>query len=266
MNKVLPQRIATGLVYAFSLIASLFFAPNLFMFIAFILALASVLELHHMSEKTPILMILGVSLFFGCCFFFRTHQNFALSALFIFFGFCIFLALLLFKGNKETLDFNAALLSAISIFYISIGMSFLIFIAQNENYNGAVVLAFIFFVQWSNDSFSYLIGKWKGKKILFPSISPKKTLEGYVGGLLCTLLFALAVKNLVDFDYTQAIGLAFLICLGGNTGDLVESKIKRLLGKKDSSQLLPGHGGFFDRIDSIIISLPISYLFLQLFY
>jgi phosphatidate cytidylyltransferase len=74
------------------------------------------------------------------------------------------------------------------------------------------------------------------------------------------------VKNLVDFDYTQAIGLAFLICLGGNIGDIIESKIKRLLGKKDSSQLLPGHGGFFDRIDSIIISLPISYLFLQLFY
>ena len=92
--------------------------------------------------------------------------------------------------------------------------------------------------------FSYLIGKWLGKRILFPTISPKKTLEGYVGGLICTLLFALFIGNLVNLDHLQVMTLAFLICLSGNAGDLMESKIKRLLGKKDSSQLLPGHGGF----------------------
>lgn len=145
-------------------------------------------------------------------------------------------------------------------------MSFLIFIAQNQKYEGSIMLGFVFLIQWSNDSFSYLIGKWIGKKIVFPAISPKKTLEGYIGGLICTLLFALFIGYVVDLDYFQVMTLAFLICISGNTGDLIESKIKRLLDKKDSSQLLPGHGGFFDRIDSIILSVPISYLFLYLIY
>lgn len=266
MNKVLPQRIGTGLIYAISLFASLFFAPNLFIFITFILALAAVLELHQMSESTPIFMILCLSLYFGSCFFFRNNENFALSLIAVFFSFFIFLVFILFFRNQQTLEFNAPLVTSISLFYISMGMSFLIFIAENQNYEGAIMLGFVFLIQWSNDSFSYLIGKWMGKRILFPAISPKKTIEGYVGGLICTLLFALLICNLVDLDYLQAMTVAFLICLGGNAGDLMESKIKRLLGKKDSSQLLPGHGGFFDRIDSIILSVPISYLFLHLIY
>lgn len=262
----MPQRIGTGMIYAFSLFASLFFAPNLFIFITFILALAAVLELHHMSESTPIFMILCLSLYFGSCFFFRNNENFALSLIAVFFSFFIFLVFILFFRNQQTIEFNAPLVTSISLFYISMGMSFLIFIAENQNYEGAIMLGFVFLIQWSNDSFSYLIGKWMGKRILFPAISPKKTIEGYVGGLICTLLFALLICNLVDLDYLQAMAVAFLICLGGNAGDLMESKIKRLLGKKDSSQLLPGHGGFFDRIDSIILSVPISYLFLHLIY
>tara|TARA_B100001093_G_scaffold511448_1_gene579340 strand:- start:39844 stop:40644 length:801 start_codon:yes stop_codon:yes gene_type:complete len=266
LNKVLPKRIGTGLIYAFSLFASLFFVPNLFIFIAFILALAAVLELHHMSEKTPILIILCLSLYFGSCFFFRNNENFALSLILVFFSFFTFLLLILFSRNQQTLKFTLPLVTSISLFYISIGMSFLIFIAQNQKYEGSIMLGFVFLIQWSNDSFSYLIGKWIGKKIVFPAISPKKTLEGYIGGLICTLLFALFIGYVVDLDYFQVMTLAFLICISGNTGDLIESKIKRLLDKKDSSQLLPGHGGFFDRIDSIILSVPISYLFLYLIY
>lgn len=219
-----------------------------------------------MSEKTPILIILCLSLYFGSCFFFRNNENFALSLILVFFSFFTFLLLILFSRNQQTLKFTLPLVTSISLFYISIGMSFLIFIAQNQKYEGSIMLSFVFLIQWSNDSFSYLIGKWIGKKIVFPAISPKKTLEGYIGGLICTLLFALFIGYVVEIDYFQVMTLAFLICISGNTGDLIESKIKRLLDKKDSSQLLPGHGGFFDRIDSIILSVPISYLFLYLIY
>ncbi len=118
---------------------------------------------------------------------------------------------------------------------------------------------------WANDTFAYLVGKTWGKTKLLERISPKKTKEGFVGGLICTALLAVVIGL---FDYTlsilQSILFALLVGVGSTVGDLIESKFKRNAGVKDSGKLLPGHGGILDRLDSIIFVAPLAYLFFKL--
>jgi phosphatidate cytidylyltransferase len=109
------------------------------------------------------------------------------------------------------------------------------------------------------------VGKTWGKTKLLERISPKKTKEGFVGGLICTALLAVVISL---FDQTlsilQSILFALLVGVGSTIGDLIESKFKRNAGVKDSGKLLPGHGGILDRLDSIIFVAPLAYLFFKL--
>ena len=119
-----------------------------------------------------------------------------------------------------------------------------------------VVLLFI--VTWANDTFAYFTGRFLGKRPLAPRISPKKTWEGFWGGATGSLLGALVVKWL--FLPKLGVGAALLVGAGGAVlgplGDLCESALKRAAGVKDSSRLLPGHGGLLDRIDAVLFVAP----------
>jgi len=122
-----------------------------------------------------------------------------------------------------------------------------------------------FILVWVNDSFAYLVGKNIGKQKLFPSISPKKTVEGFLGGLFfaCVSSFFIA-KYSNTFEFTVWLILAIIVSVFGTLGDLIESKYKRQAGVKDSGVIMPGHGGLLDRLDSIIFAAPFIYLFLRL--
>ncbi len=118
---------------------------------------------------------------------------------------------------------------------------------------------------WSSDSFAYLVGRLVGKTPLFPRISPKKTVEGSVGGVLGAVAMA-AVLKLV---WVPFLGWADVVALGvicgglGQLGDLAESLFKRSVGVKDSGQYLPGHGGMLDRIDAMLVALPLVVFYLD---
>lgn len=134
---------------------------------------------------------------------------------------------------------------------------------EGRCFNNVYVLCMLIFI-WTNDSFAYLVGRKIGKTPLAPSISPKKTIEGTLGGLVCTVLAAFVLKQI----YTIPEGnwfyvFALLMSVSATVGDLLESKIKRLLGVKDSSNLLPGHGGFLDRLDAMLLCSIVAYLFLK---
>jgi CDP-diglyceride synthetase len=115
-------------------------------------------------------------------------------------------------------------------------------------------LLFFFVTIWLYDSMAYLVGKAIGKRPIFPKTSPKKTVEGTIGGILSTVI----VMSLADFYYfgfgTRAYVFVTAIVLFGIFGDLFESYFKRKLGVKDSGKLIPGHGGILDRIDSILLA------------
>lgn len=119
---------------------------------------------------------------------------------------------------------------------------------------------------WVNDSFAYLVGKTLGRHKLYPAISPKKTIEGTLGGFaFCvgTAYFLAMIEPILNT--VQWMILAAVIVVTGSLGDLIESKLKREAGVKDSGAILPGHGGMLDRLDSLIYAAPFAYLTLNIF-
>ncbi len=133
--------------------------------------------------------------------------------------------------------------------------------------DGKALLLTMFVMIWLNDTGAFLVGSMLGKHKLFPRISPKKSWEGFVGGVAFAIL-AGAVAKLCFADYFETISMASLCGMGlvvgifATWGDLVESLIKRTLGVKDSGNILPGHGGILDRIDSLLLVVPASLLYL----
>lgn len=123
----------------------------------------------------------------------------------------------------------------------------------------------LFILVWTNDTFAYLSGRSFGKHKLFERISPKKTWEGTIGGLLFTLLASWIYAYFVDGSILFWIIAGLIISPASVIGDLIESKFKRIVKVKDSGTILPGHGGILDRFDAVIYAAPFFYLLLSLF-
>jgi phosphatidate cytidylyltransferase len=140
-----------------------------------------------------------------------------------------------------------------------------------KDYNPKIIIG-LFILIWTNDSFAYVVGKSIGKNKLFERISPKKTIEGFIGGIL----FAILAGYLISKYYIKAkpefsaqsiliwTSIATIVGVFGTIGDLIESKFKRIAGVKDSGNIMPGHGGVLDRLDSVIFVAPIIFLFYQI--
>ena len=140
-----------------------------------------------------------------------------------------------------------------------------------NDYNPKIIIG-LFILIWTNDTFAYIVGKSIGRTKLFEKISPKKTIEGFVGGIL----FAILAGYLISKYYIKAnpefsdrsiliwTSIAVIVGIVGTIGDLIESKFKRIAGVKDSGNIMPGHGGILDRLDSVIFVAPIIFLFYQI--
>jgi phosphatidate cytidylyltransferase len=131
---------------------------------------------------------------------------------------------------------------------------------------GRNLLLLLFLVIWADDTFAYLVGRTIGRNRLFPSISPKKTLEGSVAGLGGSLLVAWGFTSLFwqTASWKKAMLLAGIVAVFGQIGDLAESAIKRGASVKDSGSVLPGHGGLLDRVDSLLFGAPVLWLSLAI--
>ena len=137
---------------------------------------------------------------------------------------------------------------------------------------GWLLLIFSIILIWVNDIFAYLTGVSIGRHKLFERISPKKTIEGSIGGAVFTMLFAYLlnrfVLNVFFFDNylndIQVLILALGVIVFGTLGDLTESMMKRHAGVKDSSNLIPGHGGILDRFDATFMAIPFVFIYLTL--
>lgn len=125
------------------------------------------------------------------------------------------------------------------------------------------IVIFILILIWVNDSFAYLVGKNFGKHKLFESVSPKKTIEGFIGGLVFALIASVIIANYSSFSTFSWLIIAALVSVFGTIGDLVESKFKRQANIKDSGSIMPGHGGLLDRLDSLFFAAPFVYLYIH---
>ncbi len=148
---------------------------------------------------------------------------------------------------------------AFGIFYIAWLLGHLILIDRLAN--GPFLIFFLFLVTWANDTAAYYVGTLWGRHPMAPVISPKKTWEGVIGGLLGSVAAAFACRAwfLDSLSLNETFWLGLLIGLAAPCGDLCESALKRGAGVKDSGGLIPGHGGVLDRVDSLIFTTPVFY-------
>ncbi len=158
-----------------------------------------------------------------------------------------------------------------SLLYIAVPLSMcnLIVFDPEGNYSGTLLLS-LFIILWAADVGAYCFGTLFGQKNghrLFPSVSPKKSWEGFWGGLLCAILAGIILNytGLLYITLLHSIILALLIGIFGVFGDLVESQLKRNFGVKDSGRIMPGHGGMLDRFDGALLAFPIAVIYLKFF-
>ncbi len=122
-----------------------------------------------------------------------------------------------------------------------------------------------FIILWLNDTFAYIVGSLAGRNKLSEEISPKKTWEGSIGGLIFSLGGAAVLELLLGvMDFWQWLGFALVIVVSGTFGDLFESALKRRAGLKESGDLIPGHGGILDRLDSLLLAAPFVFIYFML--
>ena len=119
----------------------------------------------------------------------------------------------------------------------------------------------LFTLIWSSDGFAYFAGRMFGKHKMAPKISPKKTWEGFAGGVICTLILGFFIEQNMPELRGNWILVGLLVSIFAPLGDLVESQLKRTFGVKDSGNIIPGHGGVLDRLDSFILCAPVIYLY-----
>lgn len=169
--------------------------------------------------------------------------------------------------KKEKIPFANIAYTYVGFIYVTIPFCFfysLGFLANFSNYNFHLPLAFLLLL-WASDTGAYIFGVNFGKHRLFERHSPKKSWEGFFGGMLTSLLVSYLISLwFIELTPVVLAGMAILIVCFGTLGDLVESMLKRSLDTKDSGSFLPGHGGFLDRFDGLLIAAPIVYVYLYL--
>ncbi len=168
-------------------------------------------------------------------------------------------AVVKYRTDKSTLE--AAFKNALGIVYIPLLLSYIVIIRNGSN--GIAWSFFLLILIFSCDTGAYYVGSYLGKHKLWPSVSPGKTIEGAIGGLVASLFTGFIFRYFFLSQMEWTITAIFIICISivGPMGDLFESVLKRVGKIKDSGAILPGHGGILDRIDALLFAAPVAYLF-----
>jgi len=265
------KRLFSGIGYivlmAGSILAGKYFYGTLFL----IVTLLTLYEFNKLYTGTPypVPKISGMAA--GGLIFVIGFLCFSGLAAFELYSLIIPIALLLFIIEIYSKKENPFLSLSVMIFgliYIAVPYSlsaFLVFPgANNHQYTPGILLGLLILI-WLNDTGAYVFGMLFGKHRLFERISPKKSWEGAVGGTLVTIVLGSWMNFFVPFlSRTDWIVLSILVSVFGVYGDLFESLLKRIAGVKDSGNIMPGHGGILDRMDSILFIIPASVAYLML--
>lgn len=164
----------------------------------------------------------------------------------------------------KSYDVISSAITIVGYIYIINFFTLLAFIRQWEN--GSRLILLVFIIAWFSDTFAYYVGRYLGKRKLCPDVSPKKTVAGFIGGIIGSVTGALLWANVImkiDSAWYQLILFGIFAGIISQIGDLVASLIKRFIGVKDYGNIMPGHGGILDRFDSILFTTPIVYYYIK---
>jgi len=257
---VLKKRVLSGLIGAIIALLFIYLGGLWFFLIIAALAALSLQEYYNFSLKGGYLFPRNFSFLTALIYFYLLYIQFPLileiSPLILFLPLCFYF---LYNGNFKLKDLT---FSAWGFIYIIWFFGF--FLALRFLPQGLGYTMLLFVSIWINDTAAFFTGSYLGKHKLIPRISPNKTVEGSLGGVLATSLFVLIMRSYFDLGIFSALTLGFLISLFGQLGDLLESALKRHLGLKDSGEIIPGHGGILDRFDSIMLAVPLFYFYIKI--
>lgn len=266
----LYQRVLSAAAGAFIIISSLVFGEWSYFAVFLLISVLAQWEFYRLIKLQSYLPIrlfgvsIGAALF--VLSFFISRGTLDTRFYFAVFPVASFIFLIkLYKKNDITPFINIAL------FYLGISYVALPFALMNVvvHYHGVYnyeILLGLMIIIWASDTGAYFSGVRFGKRKLFERISPKKSWEGAIGGALTALGLSVAISHFSPgLELWQWISVAFIVVIAGTYGDLVESMFKRTMQIKDSGTTIPGHGGFLDRFDSLILSVPFIVVFLKLF-
>ena len=269
-------RSLTAIIYASAILFPLFYNEYLFYFIGFICSLVLVFEFIKLitdynhkffsidSGKSNLILYLTFPLYISL-FILSKNWEFQILFLLLIVLTNILLGFSLLKN--KLFSFSILKNRFIGHFYL-VGSLVIFFSMPNvlNQYDPLIVCSFLALI-WTSDSAAYVFGVNFGKRPLLKSVSPKKSIEGFVGGVVFSIILSvLFYKNMnLNFSLAQWIFLGLLTSCLGALGDLVQSQFKREAGVKDSGKWLPGHGGLYDRMDSIIFAAPFIYLTIKIF-
>ena len=262
-------RTLTGIVFLIVVIGSIILDPLAFLVLFSVFTFIGLKEFYQLASSTPNKKPTAEYYLFGMLSYFIIglsglgYIDIRNNAI-IFVLFFIQIAIELFREKPEWKNIAISLTGYI---YLSIPFGLM----NTLFYTGAIdqprigILIGVFVLVWTSDIFAYLTGSMFGKHKLFEKISPKKTWEGSLGGLVFALIAAYVLSIFIDqLSLTQWMILAVIMVVSGTIGDLAESLLKRNAGVKDSGTIFPGHGGVLDRFDAVIFAIPMVFVFINL--
>ena len=273
--KNLLVRTLTGLIYVVVIVVGITVSSYSFLALFSTITALCLWEFYHLLNRqgqvkiNPLYHCLGGSVLFVSTYLYAA--GFVSPA--IFFLYLIYIALVLilelYEKQRDPILHSASVFLGQCYIALPLAMLNLLVFRSGEGgenqYYWVFILALFVFI-WVNDTGAYLIGSQFGKHRLFERISPKKSWEGFFGGLFFAIVSSLVFARFEpEIPYYHWAGLAIVIAIFGTWGDLIESLIKRTLGVKDSGKTLPGHGGFLDRFDSLLLAIYAMLFYVELF-
>ena len=257
----MKTRVITAVVALIVFLPLLFLGGDYFKFTTYALGVMAMYEIVRMTFKETNIVILTLSSTVGALLFLHKDISNLLQYALVYLILIAMLATIVYTGHKIKIVEIGVIIFVTA--YIFVGF-YCLFMLRNFSLSH---VAYLLLTIWFTDSFAYFGGMKFGKNKLSPKISPNKSIEGSVIGSLSSIVIAVLFFNITSIfsNLLIAIIVTLIVSVIGQFGDLIESAYKREYQVKDSSNLLPGHGGIFDRFDSVILSAPCLIILLNIF-
>jgi phosphatidate cytidylyltransferase len=266
----LTQRLITGILGSAAIITGVCLGEWTYFAVFFIICLFTLLEFYKLvgldglAPQKAYGTLCGI-IIYSLSFFIEKDSLPAKYYILIFpLISCVYLIKLYKKFERK--PFTNIAFTFLGIFYVALPFALLnVVVYDDSGYNYEVIFGSLF-ILWASDTGAYFAGTLFGKRKLFERISPKKSWEGLLGGAILALIFVFGLSRFLhSLTVEQWFTVGLIIIIGGTFGDLIESLLKRSIEIKDSGDALPGHGGFLDRFDGLLISAPFIAAYLEIF-
>lgn len=268
------QRAITGAIFVLVIVCAIVFKSWLFHLVFGLVGLLGLNEFYSLFKKSSYSPHVTLGLIFGLCIYLSSITilynpnaiTYLVGFILLFFPTIAFAELY----RKKKVPFENIALTFTGVIYVILPVILLNLMISFDDVSYSITsfwpVLTIFILVWCSDTFAYLVGRKLGKHKLFERISPKKSWEGFFGGMIFSVIGGILIAYFIEAPIYQFIVYAILISVFGTIGDLVESMLKRSLNLKDSGSILPGHGGILDRFDAVLFVIPIIYFLNQFIF